>query len=381
MALPEWIRQCPLARNASRIGRGTVLEGRPRGACRSPTPMFCSTRGARARPRRDAQAFAADSPKASALCSPSAGGRAGSGSRWPPKRSGEAKVRVARRRAARARCTQPIWRDLRVGERLGVGVDRRARHARGAEVREEVGRRDAARSRARGSRSARPGAARAASVEAKRGSSNRSGSVDRLADGAPEPVVARPPSRSSRPWRGTPGTARCGDARSRAAPDRGRCRSIRWSAARRWRAWRRTSGRRYARPPPPLLHAPQQPRRSRTRRRGRKQKSEIGTPHLTGAPPGSPVTLMTPLIAWIVRSKPPSPARAARPGRRRRSSSRPEPGLRVAEARVAQAQPVHHAGPVVLDHARRRVERRAPRATLGDPPDPSGRARPSACCG
>jgi hypothetical protein len=35
-------------------------------------------------------------------------------------------------------------------------------------------------------------------------------------------------------------------------------------------------------------------------------KSAIGTPHLTGAPPGSPVTLMTPDIACSVTSKPPS---------------------------------------------------------------------------
>jgi hypothetical protein len=39
------------------------------------------------------------------------------------------------------------------------------------------------------------------------------------------------------------------------------------------------------------------------------QKSESGTPHFTGAPPGSPVTLMMPLIACMVRSKPPSPER------------------------------------------------------------------------
>ncbi len=35
-------------------------------------------------------------------------------------------------------------------------------------------------------------------------------------------------------------------------------------------------------------------------------KSEIGTPHFTGAPPSSPVTLITPVAAWMVRSKPPS---------------------------------------------------------------------------
>ena len=37
--------------------------------------------------------------------------------------------------------------------------------------------------------------------------------------------------------------------------------------------------------------------------------SETGTPHFTGAPSGSPVTLMTPLIACTVTSKPPSPER------------------------------------------------------------------------
>gem|GEM_PF-3606768 len=39
------------------------------------------------------------------------------------------------------------------------------------------------------------------------------------------------------------------------------------------------------------------------------EKSASGTPHLTGSPPGSPVTLMMPLMAWMVRSKPPSCAR------------------------------------------------------------------------
>ena len=38
-------------------------------------------------------------------------------------------------------------------------------------------------------------------------------------------------------------------------------------------------------------------------------KSEIGTPHFTGAPSGSPVTLMMPEAAWMVTSKPPDLAR------------------------------------------------------------------------
>ncbi|MNI74881.1 hypothetical protein D3C73_1309940 [compost metagenome] len=36
------------------------------------------------------------------------------------------------------------------------------------------------------------------------------------------------------------------------------------------------------------------------------EKSATGTPHFTGSPPASPVTLMMPLMAWMVRSKPPS---------------------------------------------------------------------------
>ena len=38
-------------------------------------------------------------------------------------------------------------------------------------------------------------------------------------------------------------------------------------------------------------------------------KSTSGTPAFTGAPSGSPVTLITPAAAWIVRSKPPSAPR------------------------------------------------------------------------
>ena len=33
-------------------------------------------------------------------------------------------------------------------------------------------------------------------------------------------------------------------------------------------------------------------------------RSETGTPHLTGLPSGSPVTLMIPEAAWAIRSKP-----------------------------------------------------------------------------
>jgi hypothetical protein len=38
-------------------------------------------------------------------------------------------------------------------------------------------------------------------------------------------------------------------------------------------------------------------------------ESASGTPHFAGRLPGSPVTLMTPLIACTVMSKPPSAAR------------------------------------------------------------------------
>ena len=33
-------------------------------------------------------------------------------------------------------------------------------------------------------------------------------------------------------------------------------------------------------------------------------RSDTGTPHLTGLPSGSPVTLMIPDAAWAIRSKP-----------------------------------------------------------------------------
>ncbi|MNS86839.1 hypothetical protein D3C72_1207540 [compost metagenome] len=74
-------------------------------------------------------------------------------------------------------------------------------------------------------------------------------------------------------------------------------------------------------------------------------KSASGTPHLTGSPSGSPVTLITPAAAWMVRSKPPSAARGplcpyaeieqyTRPGLCSRMLAKPRPSLSMTPGRL-----------------------------------------------